>query len=212
MAVKEVCEEGGDMGQWFKKIAEQASKDKKKTLLCVILFGIIVLVIMWPVSDSEKEKEDTVSEENISSIVLNGELSSGMTVEAYVEEAQKRLSELLGGIAGAGRVQVMITAKATRERVIGKDVSESVSHVQESDSNGGTRLTQENSREESVIYDKNGGEGSLYVIKEYVPEIEGVVVSAQGGGNPAVADEITQAVSVLFNLPVHKIKVVEMEH
>ena len=36
-------------------------------------------------------------------------------------------------------------------------------------------------------------------------------MAAEGGGNEAVAGEITQAVQVLFNIPVHKIKVVKMK-
>ena len=49
------------------------------------------------------------------------------------------------------------------------------------------------------------------MIKELAPQIEGVVVAASGAGDEFVVDEITQAVSVLFNLPVHKIKVVKMK-
>ena len=49
------------------------------------------------------------------------------------------------------------------------------------------------------------------MIKELEPEIEGVVVVTQGGDDLLVVNEITESVSVLFNLPVHKIKVVKME-
>ena len=49
------------------------------------------------------------------------------------------------------------------------------------------------------------------MIKEMEPEIEGVLVAAEGGDNENVANEITQAVQVLFNIPVHKIKVVKMK-
>ena len=108
----------------------------------------------------------------------------------------------------------MITAHATRERVVGKDVTKDVSTVQESDGSGGTRITGETSYSESTLYeaaDSGQAEGSPYIIKELVPEIEGVVVSAQGADDEYVVDEITQAVSVLFDLPVHKIKVVKME-
>ena len=41
--------------------------------------------------------------------------------------------------------------------------------------------------------------------------MEGIVVVAQGAGHDFVVDEITQAVNVLFDIPVHKIKVVKMD-
>lgn len=108
----------------------------------------------------------------------------------------------------------MITARATREKVVEKDVTQSSARVSESDSNGGTRVTDESSYSETSLYTgstSGQGSGEPYVVKELVPEIEGVVVAAQGAEDEYVIDEITQAVSVLFDLPVHKIKVVKME-
>ena len=51
----------------------------------------------------------------------------------------------------------------------------------------------------------------LAIVKEMEPEIEGVLIAAQGGDQNQVAGEITQAVQVLFDIPVHKIKVVKMK-
>lgn len=48
------------------------------------------------------------------------------------------------------------------------------------------------------------------MVKKIEPEIEGVLVAAQGGGDETVVNEITYAVQVLFDVPVHKIKVVKM--
>jgi stage III sporulation protein AG len=43
-----------------------------------------------------------------------------------------------------------------------------------------------------------------------VPEIEGVAVIAQGGGNSEIKKEIVEAVQVLFDIKAHKIKVMKM--
>ncbi len=45
--------------------------------------------------------------------------------------------------------------------------------------------------------------------KELRPEIGGVVVSASGGGSPAIQAEISAAVEALFDVPSHKIKVLK---
>ncbi|MEI3340576.1 MAG: hypothetical protein V8R80_12125 [Eubacterium sp.] len=42
------------------------------------------------------------------------------------------------------------------------------------------------------------------------PEIEGILVVAQGGGNTAVAENISEAAQALFSVEAHKIKVVKM--
>ena len=43
------------------------------------------------------------------------------------------------------------------------------------------------------------------------PEIEGVLVIAQGAGDSAKAAEITEAVMALFGVEAHKIKVMKMK-
>ncbi len=46
--------------------------------------------------------------------------------------------------------------------------------------------------------------------REVMPKVEGVLVVAQGGGDPKVAKNISDAVLALFPVEVHKIKVVKM--
>ena len=46
-----------------------------------------------------------------------------------------------------------------------------------------------------------------YVIKQLQPEIEGVFVIAEGGGDENVQLQITEAVQALFGIEAHKIKI-----
>ena len=52
---------------------------------------------------------------------------------------------------------------------------------------------------------------SPYVVKELEPKVQGVVVIAEGGGNPAVQQNILEAVQALFPVEAHKIKIMKME-
>ena len=45
--------------------------------------------------------------------------------------------------------------------------------------------------------------------KELMPEIEGVVISAQGGGDARIQAEISAAMEALFHVPQHKIRVLK---
>ena len=45
--------------------------------------------------------------------------------------------------------------------------------------------------------------------KELLPEVEGVIVIAEGGDNAVVARNITEAVQALFGVEAHKIKIMK---
>ena len=45
--------------------------------------------------------------------------------------------------------------------------------------------------------------------QEMIPEVSGVIISADGGGSPIVQTEISQAMEALFGIPSHKIKVLK---
>ena len=107
---------------------------------------------------------------------------------------------------GVGEVDVIITIKDSGEKIVDKNKSSNLSTVEEEDSNGGKRFSsEENIQEDSVLLD--GGE--LFVVKEIAPEIEGVVVIAEGGDSPSVVSQINDALYALFDVPTHKIKVLK---
>ena len=80
----------------------------------------------------------------------------------------------------------------------------------ESDSQGGTRTTKQENQEESTVYAQGDGQDqSPYVSKELSPQIEGVVVVAQGGDQAVVKQNITEAVEALFGIESHKIRIMK---
>ena len=50
---------------------------------------------------------------------------------------------------------------------------------------------------------------SPYISKEMTPEIEGVLVIAEGGENAVVIQNITEAIQALFGVEAHKIKIMK---
>ena len=173
--------------------------DKKQKWVIAICAGVIILLILMP-ADSGQNENDTSAP--AAQTPLEGE-----KLQTYIETQEKRLTEIISKIDGAGEVTVMITAKASEEVVVGKDITSGRSVVEETDSSGGSRKTDEENRSESSL---STGSGEPYVVKTLEPEIEGVAVAAQGAGNPEVVREIMNTVSVLYDVPVHKIKVVKM--
>lgn len=211
------------MNGYLKKLQEFfTAKEKKERLkeigmsrlVTVLLCGILLLVIALP--DGFLAGGD--------SVLLGGskkkpgedktrELTEGKTEEAldYAAQMEERLSELLENVEGVGKVKVMVTLAASEEEMTLKDEPYSHDSVQETDAAGGSRSSVSVKREESSIMVENeNGQSVPYVTKTVEPEVEGVVVIAEGAGQAGIENEIIEAVEVLFPVSVHKIKVMKM--
>ena len=186
-------------------------KINKENACILILVGILCLVVVWPASGTEPiASEDSMNSNTDSN--TSGGFDVNSSLNAYIENQEIRLKNILSQIDGAGDVQVMIRASASKAYVVEKDMTTSSSSVVETDSEGGTRKSDDLQRSETTLYTKdNNGNDVPWVVKEMEPEIEGVLIAAEGGDQNPVAGEITQAVQVLFDIPVHKIKVVKMK-
>lgn len=170
-------------------------------LLLILLAGAALIVIAAPVEDKGEKAKDTRQEETLL-----------VTEETYEELLEKRLTEVLSCVEGVGKTKVMITIKATGEKLVLKETPYTRSETSENDSEGGSRDVKELSQSDAAVYiEGNDGSRTPYVVQETNPRIEGVIVIAEGGGDIYTVKEIIEAVSALFDVPSHKIKVMKMK-
>lgn len=179
---------------------------KKNQLLILLLAGILLVVIALPTS-GKKNGEVSQSGGKSPEKVETGGMK---TDEEYERHLEQRISRALEYVQGVGKAEVMITLKSSGQKIIEKDQKSSSQASQEEDSQGGTRTKEDKSWDKTSIYrqDSNGSQ-SPYVSKELTPEIEGVLVIAQGGDNAVVVQNITEAVQALFGVEAHKIKIMK---
>ncbi|MFR5600990.1 MAG: stage III sporulation protein AG [Lachnospiraceae bacterium] len=166
--------------------------------------GGVILVAAMPMGQSSLPGTIPVQvgEEEVAEVAAQVE-------STYEEQLEKRVKEILRTVDGVGKVDVMIVLKASEEKVYHVDQNKSVSTTKETDSSGGSRdITSRESEETTILMD--GSSGSIPVLeKEVKPEIEGIIISAAGGGSPKVKAEISEAMEALFGIPSHKIKVLK---
>jgi stage III sporulation protein AG len=186
--------------KWKEIKWKQIGMDK---LLLLLLAGVLLVVIAIPTGNSEEKTKES----EITASVKEEEVT-----EDEKKEMEEKLKSVLGKVEGVGQVEVMITLKSSKELVVEKDRPETSNTVTEQDSEGGSRSTSEITKEEATVYGTNSaGEETPFIIKEIEPEVEGVIVIAEGGNNTKVVSQITEAVEALFRVPSHKVKVLKMK-
>ena len=194
------------------KFKWKMGKDKWLILLAV---GMIILILAIPSGPGSAGKTGTASESKNKTELQKGivtELPEKDTAVAasadntYEEQLELRVRKLLKTVDGVGQVEVMIVLKSSKEKVLRVDRNTTDSSTVENDSSGGTRNITNKEQQENTILTGSGENTAPIVEKEISPEIEGIIISAQGGGSPTVKAEISSAMEALFNLPPHKIK------
>ena len=106
---------------------------------------------------------------------------------------------------------MLIKTEGSQEKVVEKDRPLTQASQSETGENGSTRSTGETQQEESTVYEDTDAGQRPFVVKEYAPKIEGVVIAAEGAGNPEVAAGITDGVQALLQIEVHKIEVLKLK-
>lgn len=201
----------------------KAMAKDKNNLLVLVLAGVLLMVIALPIDNGKKnekasEKEGSASENtNNSSYLYEEEENTGAqgqlymgSAEEYTAMMEKKLEELLGQMEGAGEVRVIITLRSSSEKIVEKDAPVSRTDTAEADSGGGTRTVNSVETGESTVYANEGSHSEPYVIKTISPQVEGVVVLAEGAGSGSVSKNIVDVIQVLFGIDAHQVKVIKL--
>ena len=152
---------------------------KYKYVLLILALGVILMSV--PEKDEHTE-----------------ESQSPISEAAPVSRAQE-LEDILGQIAGVGRVRVLLTESAGAETV-----------YQENEDRTSSEGSQTIRTETVIITDSSREEGGL-VCTVTPPVYLGAIIVCQGGDNPAVRLSIVEAVSDVTGLGSDRITVLKMK-
>ena len=168
------------------------------------LLAAIGVVLLLP-TGTKKTSEETEQPKETAARPAG---DAGLSVQ---EEMEQRLCDALSQMDGVGAVHVVVTLESTGKKIVEKDVP-TRSTTEENKKGEETGSVTSSSQDEATVYEKtqNGAE-TPYVVSEEYPAVRGVLVIAEGGGNPVTVQEIQEAVMALFQVGANKIKVVKMK-
>ena len=180
----------------MEKLLEKFNLNSKKGIENLVIFLVLVIIVIVVINATFTESEDEI----ISTATIT-------TRDAQNDSLEEKLENILASIRGVGKVDVMISYTNSLEKVPLYDTKETTTITEETDSNGGERKTKEVSNEYTVVYEEGNSDKTAIIKQNIMPEIIGVIVTAEGAENNSIKENIINAVVAVTNIPNHKIQV-----
>lgn len=170
---------------------------KNKYVLIVVLTGIFLILL--PTGGLGGGRGEAESPAAAPAMAENSSFS--------LEEHERRISEALSQIDGAGEVTVVLTLQSSGERVLATDTRSSNRAARGDAGDVTTEMT-----ETAVIVSAGSQHQSPVSLMYIYPEYLGALVVAQGADSAAVRLELLQAVAGLTGLSTDRITVTRMKN
>lgn len=176
-------------------------KDKKSAKSLYFKLGLVLILGIFFMSFGSwnSSEEGAVPEEEL--------VAAAVPITQDSQQAlEEKLSAILGGMKGAGKVEVAMTfsSHGSREYAFNQQNSEAITQEGESG-----QSSQRESRTVSASLDLALQHDSPVIVEEYPPQIQGVLIVAQGAGDPLIKRELFMAAQGLLGIPAHRIIIVE---
>lgn len=176
------------MKEWILKLLSKFKDSPNKLRLAVILGAAGMLLIL--VSEIVPDKEENLTEPQ--TVQTDDEDDT----ELFKRKTEQELKEMLEQIAGVGSCEVMVTVEGTTEYVYAENVSRSTDENADRKSD---RL------DENIVLIEKGGEKQALIKRVIKPQISGVMIVCEGGGDTRVNERVLKAVSTALNISSNRV-------
>lgn len=197
-------EKGGDSEKakgLFQKLAENDTS--RKIIIGAGLLGIVLILVSGSLKSCSVQPPASTSASSASSGTI-------ITAEEYEKQMENSLSDLITQIDGVGKAKVMVTLEQTTKSVYATQEKTSDQQTNENAESGTGKNETNNSNETSylLVKDADGSEKAVK-ITDIQPVVKGVVVVCDGGGDPKVQQDITDAVTTALHITSVRVCVIK---
>lgn len=187
------------------KLEKNGENKKIENLIVFVIILIVTIIIINTIWNSNDNKDKKESEDVSGYKRLAIEDNNTATNES--DDLEKKLEQILSKMEGVGKVSVMITYSQGSEIIPMQNETSKSSKINETDSDGGTRTTEQVDSNKEVIY-SNGNKVETQTVKN--PIAQGAIIIAEGASNAMVKTNIVSAVEAITGLATYKVQVFEM--
>ncbi len=186
---------------WAKELFRPENKKARMNLFTAFLIGILLLLMNHVFFKSSENQTEIESEQQTE------QTEQTEQKQYHIEqEIEKRLENIFSNMEGGGQVKVMVTMKNTKASVLAKEERKEYSFTEE-----GKKIQSQKEENTIVMTEDNRGTRTPVIVQEKMPEIEGIVIVAEGGEDARIAQMLSEASQALLNVPAHKVAVLKMK-
>lgn len=156
------------------------SKNRRNIAVALGIAGMLLILLSELLPDRKTEPDDVVEKE-----------TSSVDSEEFKQQTEQELKALLEQIEGVGSCEVMVSVEGTTEYVYAENIS------RYNDENADRKSDK---LDENIVLIESDGDKQALVRKIIRPQISGVVVVCEGGGDIRVNERVLKAVSTALNI------------
>lgn len=179
---------GAIVGAWMQD-------DRKRRAILAVGAILIALLFLSSILGRDTASSGTQKQE---------QGMQGMTEEEYIERMEARVEELLSGIDGVGKLDVMLTLESSSEYVYQSETRQSSDRTAAS---GETTQERQEDEETIVMVEGEDGRTQALIRTERTPKIQGIAVVCEGAGQASVEQQIIDVLTTTFGISSARVSV-----
>ena len=186
--------------------------NKLITYLLVIAVFAVVLMFVGDLLFEGKTSPTVQTNNSKNNLVLPGQKeqshSTGTQMSDEEDHLAAKVCQMLSQIQGAGEVEVSVRLASSSQSEFAINTTTGQKTTQEKDQSGGSRvLTETTDNGQLVVIHSNEGSEIPVTKRQFAPKIAGVLVVAQGAGDPQIKASLFDAICVGLGVEAHKVQV-----
>lgn len=180
---------------------------KGKNVASILIIAGLILILLFLSSNLITDAFSSPEPNFLEVVAMPQQAPAQVSVaSSHARQIEERLSEAFTNVAGVGETLVMVTLSSSISQVVAQDSILNESSTVETTEGGGTREII--SRTQNLTYVSTGG--NPLVLTTNYPRVEGVIIVAQGGGDPHIVEALIHATRAVLGIEANRISVLPM--
>lgn len=194
-----------------KEIHNILNNKKIKDAVVVVLILAFLLVLVSVFTDTKKSEAKQTDGSAIIEETNESIKNIDVQNQKYEEKQRAELKSILEQMDGVGNVEVMMHFESGEVKVPAIDNNNQASVTEETDSNGGSRVSNQETDGSKVVMRSSDGDNEPVILQTKNPTITGILITAEGAESSKVKYDIQVAISSLYGISLDKVNVYPMK-